>query len=223
MTKFFCASEKKLKKRYNRNLFFLNILPLAILLTLAAVIFAGRKTPQPLSYYYALIIILTCTVGYSFFSVWVGSLIMTRLLEGHTKHTYVQILNRHLVVSRYTQTQRQDGKPVIYKKLWIIRLTEIEDIYYYKRNVIVVAPARTLHEQADWLTYSHDRNGVRFDNWWYDTNGGRRCGGVEIHDMFLNSRRVARTIQNASGRMLEKDAQRKQFRERMLEISKSVR
>lgn len=223
MTKYFAANEKKLKKRYNRWILILNLPPAATVLTLLAVMRAGIQSAQPVSFYYGLTLILTGCVGYSFLTVWISSAVMTKALEGHRGHTYVQILNRHLVVSRHLQTIRLNGEKVAYKKLWLIPLSDIEDIYYYKQNVIVVAPARVLQERADWLTYTFDRNGVCFDHWWYDSNGGKRAGGVEIPDMFLNARRVARTIENASGRMQQKDAERRQYRERMLEIAQGGR
>lgn len=220
MTKLFRANQKKLRNRYNLRIFLLNIISVSVLGTMVVLAQMAKENFQPISYYYGLILVLTAAVGYSFVTVWIGSLIMTRRLEGHSEHTYVQLLNRHLVVSNYKQTVRMDGEPVVYKKLWVIRLSEIEDIYYYKRNVIVVAPARMLEQRAEWLTYTHNRSGVRFDNWWYDSNGGKVTGGVEIPDMFLNPRRVARSIENASGKMQQKDAERREYRERMLEIAR---
>lgn len=219
MTKFFPASGKKLRKRYNLRIFMLNILPLTIVMTLLGVVFINKDSTQPISYYYAVSLILTASVGYSFVSVFLGSVILTQRLKYNTLHTYVEIQNRYLVVSRYYQAIHSDKEMLVYKKLWVIKLSEIEDIYYYKKNVIVIAPTRLINGQADWLTYRYNNQGINFDNWWYDSNGAKKTGGVEIHDMFANPQRIARTIQTASGRMQVKATEHREFRERMLKIA----
>ncbi len=219
MTKFFHASKKKLKGRYNRRIFIVNILPAAVTLTLCGVVWINRNSYMPIIYYLTVIRILTCAVGYSFITILIGSLISSKKLKYHTIHTYVEILNKDLIVSSYKEAKGCGKRAVAIKKLWVIRLAEIEDIYYYNKNIIVVAPTRLFLENADWLTYTGDRFGVKFDNWWYDYNGDKLVGGVEIRDMFSSTKRIARTIQNASGIMQAKTAERRIFRERMLKIA----
>ena len=219
MTKLFYANIKKLKKRYNKRLFLINILPIAITLTLLIVVWLNKNQVQPILYYYSVLAILTLTVGFSFVTVFIGSFISARRLKYNELHTFVEIHNKSLLVSKYCQSVSLEGKIIAYKKLWVVNLSKITDIYYYKNNVVIVAPTRLLYEQSDWLTYTHGRRGIKFDKWWYDTNGGKLVSGVRIRNMFSSPQRIARTIQNASGKMQIKDAERKSFRDRMLRIA----
>ena len=219
MTKLFYASTKKLKKRCNIRLFLINILPITIALTLFLVVWLNKNHVMPIAYYYCIFVILTCTSAYSFVTVFIGSLISTRRLKYNKLHTYVEIHSKSLLVSKYCQSVSRSEKMIVYKKLWVVNLANITDIYYYKNNIVVMAPTRLLYEQSDWLTYTHDKRGIKFDKWWYDTNGGKPVNGVKIRDMFSNPKRIARTIQNVSGKIQINDAERKKFREHMLRIA----
>ena len=219
MTKLFYASTKKLNNRYAKRLLLINILPILITLTLLVIVWINKNHVNRIIYYYTILIILSSTVGFSFVTVLIGSLISTRRLKYNKQHTYVEIHNKNLLVSQYCQAVSRDGKIIVYKKLWVVNLAKITDIYYHKNGVVVIAPTRLLYEQSDWLTYTYGRRGVKFDKWWYDTNGGKLLNGVQIRNMFSSSKRIARTIQNVSGKMQIKDTERKDFRERMLQIA----
>lgn len=196
----------------------LNILPIAFVLMLLVMAYFPPEQ-RSMIYYRFYFLFLTICMGYSFVTVLTGSLIAHSRLSGNMKHTFVEIENGSLVVSRYTQSVFRDGKFIDYKKLWIIDLAKVEDIYYYKGTVIVTAPARCFHEESDWLSFTKTRDGIEFDRWWYDMNGGTLLNGVEIPDDFASGQRIARTIENATGIMRRKEEKRREFRERMLAIA----
>lgn len=219
MTRYFHASEKKLLKRYNLRLLAATLPTIAAGLTLFAIIFFNRESFQPVSYYYIVSLFLCALTGGAFFMVLIGSLEITRRLSCNRAHTYVEITGKVLIVSKYLQTHSKKT----YKKLWIIKLSEIKEVYQYKNTVIVVSPARLIEAPAEWLSYSRTRNGVLFENWWYDNCGGKFTGGVEIPDMFANPYRIAKTIEHVSGKTRRIEAERKKYREEMLAIAKGLR
>lgn len=219
MTKQFHVKKKKLLARYNRRILVLNILPIAFVLMLLFMAYFPPETLNIIPYYRFYFLFLTVCMGYSFVTVLAGSLIANSRFKGHMKHSFVEIENGSLIVSRYTQSVFRDGKFIDYKKLWVIDLTKVEDIYYYKGTVIVTAPARCFHEESDWLGFTKSRKGIQFDRWWYDMNGGVLLNGVEIPNDFASGQRIARTIENATGIMRRKEEKRRAFRERMLAIA----
>lgn len=219
MTKHFKVSKKILKHRYNGRMFIINLLPLCVVTTIAGSFFFSKGIAKPVLYYYVISIIMTCCVGFSFFTLLIGSIISRRKQENHYEHTYVEISGNLLLVSKYVQSLIIDGERVCFKKLYIINLEDITDIYYYKKNLIVISPARMLFERAEWLTYQSDSFGINFDRWWYDKNGGDIVNGVAIKNMFINTKRIARTISNASGKIKERFEERNKFREKMLSIA----
>ena len=223
MTKIFHISQKKLKRRYNKRIFILNLLPIVVILTLLAVVLLNRPYSNPIIYYYTVLGILTVTIGYSFITVLIGSIISTKRLKYNRLHTFVEIQNKNLIVSRYGCTTNIAGKTIAYQKMWVVNLAEIEEIYFSNKDIVIVAPARFFYEQSDWLTYTSDREGIRFDNWWYDTNGAKMVNGVRIKNMFSSTSRIARTIQNVSGIMQKRYAERKKFHQKMLTIANRQR
>ncbi len=219
MTRYFRASEKKLLRRYNLRLLALALPITAAGLTLFAIIFLNRKTYQPVSYYYIVSLFLAALTGGAFFATLLGSLEITRRLSCNRSHTYVEITGKFLIVSKYLQTHSKKT----YKKLWIIKLSEIKEVYQYKNTVVVVSPARLIEAPAEWLSYTRTRNGILFENWWYDNCGGKFTGGVEIPDMFANPFRIARTIEHVSGKICRMEEERKKYREEMIAIARGLR
>ena len=222
LTKHFYASQKKLKRRYNRRIFLVNTLPLSVILVTAAIVLSNYNSVNPPSYYYAVSVIFSLAVGYGFVTVLTGSIISSSKQKNHSAHTYVEICGEMLIISRFCQSFSSERKKLVYKKLYVINLHDITDIYFYKKNVVIIAPTRLLYERADWLTYKSDGKTLSFDRWWYDKNGGTLVNGAEIKDMFSSTARIARTISNASGKARKRFEERKHFREKMLSIAQTA-
>lgn len=222
MTKFFSISQKKLKLKYNRYIFKLCILPIAVAITLAIVSLTEHGKPQPISYYYAIIVILTAAVGYSFAVTLIGSLFASWKLKYHKSYTFIDIENQSLVISIFTGSSHDEFKVVPYQKLWIVDLAELQDVYVYNKKVVILAPMRCLHEPAKWLKYSRTESGIEFEHWWYNKNGGYWVNGVSIGDFFIVPERIVKTIERAAGVIQRKAESRRRFHERMITIAKEV-
>lgn len=224
MTTGFFPNKKRLHTRYNKRIWKAALPAIFTLLTLFFAVLVNSGSLQTPAYYSAIFSILSVVVGYGFVMLWMGSFLIERRLNNNLLHTYVQISGDILIISCYLRSTCGEN-PVAYKKLYLIRLGEIEDVYCYHRNVIVIAPTRLLIERADWLTLStaESERDVGFDNWWYEKNGGSEVNGVEIKDMFSYPKRIEKTILLAAGKVQKKNAQRRKFREQMLNIAKKVR
>lgn len=210
-----------LKNRYNGRIFLLNIPSLATACTLAAMSVASDGT-EPLLYYRFIFGITTMIIAYSFFTVLIGSYISYKRLKFNSVYTYIDVVGEYLAVSEFTNAKWHNGKFNVYKKLWIAKLSDIEDVYYYDRDLVVLGPARLFEEPADWLEYSRGRTKPEFHKWWYNENGGKNVHSIEIRNKFSNPERIIRVIENSCGTMQKKEQKRREYREHMLKIARQL-
>lgn len=199
-----------------------NIIPICVLPTLLLVVhFTGGK-PMPLNYYVFVFALLSGCLALSFVTVLIGSVIATIRLRGNAEHTFVDIKDRYLIVSRYIESSYLTEPVSDYKELSIIRLDEIEEIYLYKKSIIVVAPTRRYEGRADWLSYSDVGAKFSLDRDWYGEFGGEETGGVEIRDMFRYPERIARTIEHCRNARRAETERRQAWREHLISITRSA-
>ena len=156
---------------------------------------------------------------YSFVTVFAGSVIADVLAKAHMQNTFIEIADSRMVVSQHTQTVFNSGKFVHYKKLWVIELGEIESVSCVKNQIIINGKARYFNQRADWLNYSSTSQGIDFDNWWYNSNGGIIVNEIEVTDFYTYGARIAERIRYCSDKIKAREKQRKEYRQRMLEIA----
>lgn len=167
--------------------------------------------------------VLYFSVAYSFIVCLIGSIISDVLLKAHTEHTYIEIADSLLVISQHDQTVWNEGGFHSYKKLWIIDLKEVEEVECIKNQLVITAKARYFNERADWLHYEKGESGVDFDNWWYNTNGGKIVQTVEITDFYTHGERIAKRIMFCSKKAIDQAERRERFRKEMLDIAKNTK
>lgn len=222
MCRHFNIRYKKLRARYNSKIFLANIIPISITVVMLCFVIYNSFSVNPIAYYTYIFTVMTAITGFSFISVLTGSIIESYKLKYHSQYTYADIVGETLIVSVFQQVYIFSEKPIIYKKLYIINLKDIEDIYYSKKNLVVISPTRMFYERADWLTYSVKENNIEFDRWWYNKNGAKLVNGVKIPDMFMNMERIARTISKCSGKAKSHYEERMKFRQKMLTIAETT-
>lgn len=194
MHKLIRINEKKLRRRYNKRLFIACLPSVSIAVTLLAltVIKPWEETPF---YYRFFFMMLNIAAVYAFAACFAGTIIINLVLHGHRRHTYIELFRSHLVVSKAVETRYSSRRLVSYKKLWVLPLTELEDVFCDRNVITVTGKARLISDRADWLDYTCDEHdGLKFDNWWYDENGGSDVTTIEIGDYFLGAGRIADRI-----------------------------
>ena len=226
--KTFHVNKKRILSKYNRIIFLLNLPSLSIILSLFIIVliffvFNHGDVNIPDVIYRSIFYGTYYCVAYSFIVCLIASIVSDILLKAHSEHTYIEISDSQLVISQHYQTVFTDGKMTSYKKLWIIDLKELQSIECVKDHIIIHAPARYFNERADWLRYESTDNGIDFDNWWYDSNCGKKVQTVEITDYYTYGERIAQRIEYCSAKVIDREARREQFRREMLEIAKSTK
>lgn len=223
MTRIFSADTKKLKRRYNRILFLLNILPLSVTATLLIMTPLNQSSVQPPDFYRTLLRVLTLCTGYSFLTVGIGSAASEHCLRMHRRYTYLEIHGGDLIIARYAGREFRFGRnrDAVYQKLWISSLREMEEVVAEEsgRHVTVSAPTRAYQGQALWLRIRGTPEGASLDCWWYQENGFRKENSVEIPDFFRDREQIAEVILRAAEAVRKKDEERNAFRQRMLSIA----
>ena len=221
MTKRFEVSVKKLSRRYGSVVLRLCILPVCVLLTLLVITLLNGKGVMPIKYYFFLFITSAACTGYLFVVLLVGSALSDIRLSGHKKHTYVELTDNRLLVSRFVETSYSSDVPTDYKELNIIKLSDIEDVYPFKKTVIIAADTRKITGQSEWLKYKAEGTSFEFERNWCGDFTGKLCGGVEIPDMYDSPKEIAEAVEAACGSSKNQVERRQAFREYMLSVTQS--
>lgn len=228
MRKTIHASEKRILGKYNRRMIIACLPGAAALVSILIIVLLfyvispdGVSIPSVLNQ--VIIYGTYFCVAYLFIVCLIGSIVSDILLKAHREHTYIEINDSSLIVSQHSQTVFTDGKRQSYKKLWVVNLKNVEYVEYAKHTVIIGAPARFFHENADWLHYESTPDGIDFDNWWYNSNGGKNVSTVEVADFYAHTERIAGRIQFCSDKIIAREARREQFRRQMLDIAKNTK
>lgn len=221
--KTFRINRKKLSYKYNKQLFLINIPSISVALTLLVIstaILPHEDTPAIA--YRIVFYTLNGIVTYGFVTCLIGSIKASIRIKAHTENTYVEILGSDVVISQHMQTMFQKGKLVHYKKLWVVQLKDIEDAFCVGKLITINAPARLFYQKTDWLKYDHTDNGISFEHWWYNKNGGQNVQTIEFIDYYTYGEAIARRILYCRDKCREKDERYKRFRQEMLSIAASI-
>lgn len=212
---------KRIRRRYDRLIFLLNLPSMALaaaMLIIAYVIFPNMAIPDDL--YKAFFLILYICCAYSFIVTLISSVITGLREKGHSKYTYIEILGQQMVVSEYRSSALIDGMICDYRKLWVIELSDVDSVVCLRNKTLIRGKARCLEQRADWLDYEYDEKGmIHFERWWFDDNGGEQVNSVGIIDVYKYIERVAQRIIFCSEKQKKRIIRREEFRQRMLEIA----
>ncbi len=217
----FSASVRKIARRYNFRIFLVNILPLCLVTTLILISYFSKDSFMPMKYYSFFFTVLTISLGFSLITVTVGSYIATVKINGHKKHTFVEIRGKFLIISEYKETSFLSPHEDDYKELFVIKLDEIEDIYLFGKKIIIIAPTRYILQRADFLEYSVSGGDFAFRGSWDLSCAGEMREGIEIPDFFKRPMAIAKATERCRERFLEKQKRRDAFRSHMLSVANS--
>ncbi len=228
MKKTIHCDRKRISAKYNRRLFLINLPSVAILISafaIAAIFYyiAGDGSDIPNVLTTTLFYCLYFAAAYSFLVCLAGSIISHVFLKAHKEHTYIEISDSYLVISQHDQTVYSEGKFRSYKKLWIIHLKDVEQVECIKNHIVITAKARYFNENAEWLHYERGEDGMDFDNWWYNKNGGKYVQSVEITDFYTYGERIVKRILFCSKKVIDRTEKRERFRREMLEIARNTK
>lgn len=226
MHKTFRIDEKHLAAKYNRRLFLINLPSIAIALSLSLVVLLFitlAKTNPPIIIYRTIFYATYFCAAYSFIVCLTGSIISAVVIKSHRLNTYIEISDSVMVISEHYRTCIQDFKLVYYKKMWVVKLKDVTEVSCVRNHITILSNARYFCERTDWLGYEKTDNGISFDNWWYDSHGGKNVNTIEITDFYTYGERIVRRIAFCSHKIKEREERREAFRREMLEIARNTK
>lgn len=218
-------NEKRLAAKYNRRIFLASLPALSVLASLLVIVLVfvvKLDSELPQNMYRTIIYLAYFSAAYGFVVCLIGSFWEDILIRAHREHTYIQIADSIMIISQHSRTVYRDRKWINYKKMWIIKLSEVENAECIRNHITVNAPARFFHEDASWLGYTKNDEGIAFDRWWYDRNGGKNVSVIEITDFYTHGERIVRHILHCADKVRAREEKRANFRREMLEIAKNV-
>lgn len=225
MHKMIRVNEKRLAAKYNRRIFLACLPALSVLISLLIIVlvFIVRlRSDMPLQMYRTIIYLAYASIAYGFVVCLIGSVLEDILIRAHREHTYIQIADSVMVVSQHCRTVFHEWKWVHYKKMWVMKLSEVENAECVRNHITLNVPARYFNENSEWLSYSKTDEGIAFERWWYDSNGGKDVTTIEITDFYTHGERIVRHILHCSNKVRDREQRRAKFRKEMLEIAKNV-
>ncbi|MCM1578328.1 MAG: hypothetical protein NC078_05970 [Ruminococcus sp.] len=214
------SDQRKIARRYNKLLLLLNIpsVTMGSALTIVSLLIIGKMEAPPELYrmFYG---VLYVTLMYALGVTAAVTAAMNRSLRGHRLYSYIEILGEQMIVSEYVSSARNNGELTDYKRIWVVKLADVEQVTCTERKMIIKTKARFIEDRADWLCYCDDGQGrADFDHWYFN-NGGKLVDRVEIRDNYFYAEAAARRIIFSSERQKVREMQRDEFRRRMKEIA----
>lgn len=228
MKKMIRINEKRLTAKYNRRMFLASLpaISVAVSLFVIVLVFVVRLGAEmPSEMYRTIFFAAYAACAYGFIVCLIGSFASGILVRAHQEHTYIQIAGTVMIVSQHVRTVFSDRRWVHYKKMWVVKLADVEKVECIRGQLTITAHARYFNENTDWLGYSvnEDGNGISFDRCWYDTNGGKDVPVIEITDFYTYGERIARHIDHCARKTRDREARRQAYHKEMMEIAKSAR
>ena len=225
MHKMIRVNEKRLAAKYNRRIFLAALPAVSILISLFIIVMicvVRLDSDFPQEMYRTVFYAAYASVAYGFAVCLAGSFIEEVLIKAHREHTYIQIADSVMIVSQHTQTVFRERKWVNYKKMWVVKLSDVKNVECVRNHITITAKARYFNEDASWLGYTRTDDGIEFDRSWYDSNGGKTVSSIEITDFYTYGERIVRHIRHCADKTRERDIRREKFRREMLEIAGKV-
>ncbi|MCH5348134.1 MAG: hypothetical protein J1E40_02320 [Oscillospiraceae bacterium] len=228
MKKMIRVNEKRLTAKYNRRMFLaaLPAVSVAVSLFVIVLVFVVRlKAEMPVEMYRTIFFAAYFSCAYGFVVCLIGSFTSGVLVRAHQEHTYIQIAGTMMIVSQHVRTIFTDRKWVHYKKMWVVKLADVEKVECIRNHLTITAKARYFNENAAWLGYTvnEDGNGVSFDRCWYDSNGGKNVSVIEITDFYTYGERIARHIDHCARKTRDRETRRQAYHKEMMEIARNAR
>ena len=226
MHKMIRVNEKRLAAKYNRRIFLVSLPALSIIVSLFVivmvfVVWLDSKMPQEM--YRTIFYAAYAAFAYGFIVCLIGSIAEGILIRAHREHTYIQIAGSVMIVSQHDRSTFMDWKWIHFKKMWVIKLADVENVECIRNHITITAKARFFNEEADWLSYHKTGDSIEFDRWWYNSNGGKDVSVVEITDFYTYGERIARHITHCARKTRERELRRQAYRKEMLEIAKNAK
>lgn len=226
MQKMIRVNEKRLAFKYNRRIFLAALPSLSIVVSLLGIVLifiVKLHSNMPMSMYRTIFYAAYAACAYGFAVCLIGSVIEEILISAHRQHTYIQIAGSVMIVSQHTRSVYRDRKWIHYKKMWVVRLEDVENAECIRNHLTITANARYFNENAEWLGYSRTEDGgISFDRKWYDSNGGKTVSKIEITDFYTYGDRIARHINHCAQKTRERQRRREAYHKEMMEIARNV-
>ena len=226
MQKMIRVNEKRLAAKYNRRIFLAALPAVTVLISLLIIVMifvVKLGSSMPAEMYRTVIYAAYAAVAYGFAVCFIGSVLEDILIRAHREHTYIQIADSIMIVSQHCRTVFRDRKWVSYKKMWVMKLSDVKNAECIRNHITLTAEARYFNEDASWLGYEKSDEGITFSRWWYDKNGGKPVSAIEITDFYTHGERIVRHINHCANKIREREQRREAFRKEMLEIAKNVK
>lgn len=218
-------NEKKMSGRYDKIQLALNIPVIAAAAALIIIVNVVMKAvTAPVGLYRVVIYAAFGVITYSFLVSFIITLTAKRAIPAHKRNTYIEISQGIIVFSRYEKTVITDsGKREEHIRMWVMKLTDIEDGCVKSDNIIFKGKARYFCMPADWLRYTVSSGGrIEFERWWNDEYGGENIHEVKIHDDYTFSERIVKRVLLCAERERIDEKRREDFKKRMLELAGSI-
>lgn len=221
MHKMIRCDRKKITKRYNKALLIANIpsaAAAAVLIAVGCYLFPKIDPPFELySVYYA---VLYAAAAYSFIVTLIISIAAGRRLEGDSRYTYIELLEKQLIVSQFTGAVTAPGERADHRRLWIMDLKDVQSVSVGPKDITITGSARMIEQSADRLDYRDEDGYASFDYWWYNSGGGERTESFQFRDDYFYFERIAQRIIFCAQRCKKEAIRREEFRRHMLEIAR---
>ncbi len=135
------------------------------------------------------------SMGVILLTIMLGAILTQVFSSLHKKYTYIEVSNSYIILSRYNGVSLKLRDNVVYRKLYVMPIADIERAERYGRGkMLITGNVRKYVERDSRLGYRITRAGLVFNNWWLNDNGYKSVSCVTIAPYFKNPQKIVALI-----------------------------
>ncbi|MBQ2798928.1 MAG: hypothetical protein IJF09_06020 [Ruminiclostridium sp.] len=157
-----------------------------------------------------ILVIVGCVAGWmiSAFLIYVFA---RNKVKRQSRYTYFELQQDNAILSRYVGCMKSGGKNTLIRQLYIIPFDKVS-ISHKNGNIIFRGSIRKYEGDSNFLGYHIGRDGLKFDNWWYDNNGFTEVKTLTLPGSFTKKKFITRCFKAAQNRSIRIAEKRREIR-----------
>ncbi len=132
-------------------------------------------------------------------------------VKRQSRYTYFELQQNNAILSRYAGCIRSGGRTTLVRQLYVIPFDKVS-ITHKNGNIIFKGDIRRYEGDSSYLGYHIGRDGLKFDNWWYDNNGFTVVKSLTLPHSFSKQKFIARCFKAAQNRSIRIAEKRREIR-----------
>lgn len=211
MRDFFHADTSAIAKKRNKAIAAVGIILMMPCLLCFISLFFDFRSRYNSDFTLIRILVIAGCVAVWMISSFVIYVVCENRIKRLSRYTYFELQQDNAILSRYVGCMRSGGKTVLVRQLYVIPFDKV-GISGKNGNIIFKGDIRRYEGDSSYLGYHIGRDGLKFDNWWYDNNGFTIVKSLTLPHSFTKKKFIVRCFKAAQNRSIRIAEKRREIR-----------